>query len=284
MPNGGNNIWIFYPFAVADQTAFAALMAELLHNDFPFPWCHHLRFIVRVDPDSVAMHTMLGRMPRIQWYQPDLSMDAIERGLEEEAADERLPLAERMGLVPMMAGNDFARARYPEAMEKYELLLRYHAATGNHAMAALALNGMGEVYEKTGDLDRANASYEAALIPASHGEHPAIPILLNTTVNLGNLCVRQGRWADGEAYFDVAQQLATVARNASTKIASLGSRGDCQHQQGKLDEAVKSWNDGTVLAAHQQDVNACTSLLGRLEQGTSVWGSTPPPATCTRSV
>ena len=266
VPNGGNNVWIFYPLEVADGTAYATLIGELLHHDFPFPWCHHLRFIVRADPDSVAMHTVLGRMPRIQWYQPDLSKDAIERGLEEEAADESLPLAERMGLVPMMAGNDFAMARYPDAMQKYELLLRYHASVGNNAMAALALNGMGEVYERTGDLDRANASYEAALIPASDGDHPPVPVLLNTVVNLGNLCVRQRRWADAESYYDVAQQLATAARNAPAKISALGDRGDCQQQQGKAEDALQSWRDGLVIAAQLQDVDACRTLLGRLEQ------------------
>jgi hypothetical protein len=266
VPNGGNNVWIFYPFEVTDQTAFAKLMADLLRHEFPFPWCHHLRFIVRADPTDAAMQTVLAGRPRIQWYQPDLGTDAVNRGLEAEATDESRPLAERMSVVPIMAGNDFAMARYPEALEKYALLLRYHGSMNNYPMAAFALNGMGEVYERMGELERANESYEAALIPASHGEHPAVPIWLNIVVNLGNLCVRQGRWRDGEAYFDVAQQLATVARDGPTKVGSLKSRGDCQREQGKLAEAVQSWNDATVIAAQLQDVDSCRALLGRLEQ------------------
>jgi tetratricopeptide (TPR) repeat protein len=151
-------------------------------------------------------------------------------------------------------------------MQKYELLLRYHAATNNHAMAAFALNGMGEVYEKMGDLGRANASYEAALIPASHGDSPAIPIWLNVVVNLGNLCARQARWRDGEAYYDVAQQLATIGRDPTTKIKALEHRGVCQQNQGKLAEAVESWRAGTIIAAQLEDVPSCRGLLGRLEQ------------------
>jgi tetratricopeptide (TPR) repeat protein len=266
VPNGGNNVWVLYPLEITDHAAYARLMAELLYHEFPFPWCHHLRFIVRADPDDAALPTMLAQWPRIQWYQPDLGMDAVSRGLEAEVANESLPLAERMTFVPIMAGMDYAMGRLPEALEKYELLLRFHAADGNRPMAAFALNGMGEVYEKLGDLDRANASYEAALIPASDGDTPAIPIWLNTVVNLGNLCMRQARWADGEAYFDVAQQLATVARDATSRISALDNRGVCQYQQWKLADAARSWGDGAALAATLQDARMCRALLVRLEQ------------------
>jgi hypothetical protein len=266
VPNGGTNVWVFFPLEVADAGAYAALMAGLLRHEFPFPWCHHLRFIVRDDPRSGALRRSVAGMSRIRWYQPDLSLEAVNRALESEAADPGLPVPERVAMLPMLAGNDYAWGRYAEAMKKYELLLRFHAPTGNHAMAAFALNGMGEVYEKAGDLERANQSYEAALVPASHGEHPALPVWLNTVVNLANLCVRQGRWADGEAYYDVAQQLATVARDPTTRINALDGRATCAERQGKLDEAARSWTAGTVIAAQLQDVGACRLLLGRLEQ------------------
>ncbi len=266
VPDGGTNVWIFFPLEVANQTAFAGFMAECFRHDFPFPWCHHLRFLVREDPSDPALARRLAGAPRIQWYQPDLSTDAVNRALEAETADERLPLAERVAMLPILAGNDFAWGRYPAAMQKYELLLRYHASTNNYAMAAFALNGMGEVYEKVGALDRANQSYEAALIPASHGDHPAFPIWLNTVVNLGNLCVRQARWRDGEAYYDIAQQLATIARDATTKISALERRGVCQEYQGQLAEAEQSWRAGSVIAAQLQDVASCRGLLRRLEE------------------
>jgi tetratricopeptide (TPR) repeat protein len=266
VPNGGNNVWAFFPLEVSHRGAYAALMTGLLRHDFPFPWSHHLRFIVREDSPTGLLRQALPGMPRVQWYQPDLSLEAVNRALEAEAADESLPLPERVALLPILAGNDFAWGRYADAMKKYELLLRFHAPTGNVAMAAFALNGMGEVYEKMGDLDRANRSYEAALIPASHGEHPALPVWLNSVVNLGNLCVRQSRWRDGEAYYDVAQQLATVARDPTTKIGALDGQGICAQRQGKTEEAAKCWRGATVIAAQLQDVPACRLLLGRLEQ------------------
>jgi Tfp pilus assembly protein PilF len=274
IPNGGCNVWTFYPLEIGDHTAFATLMAEVLQHEFPYPWCHHLRFIIREDPVDRALQRALATSPRIEWYQPDLSAEAINRSLEETVGDESLPLEERLGTLAVLAGNDFAFQRYAEALEKYELLLQYHAPLGNYPMAALALNGMGEVYEKMGHVEWANESYEAALIPASHGDHPPIPLFLNVVLNLANLRLAQERWEDAEAYYDIAQQLATVARNAPVKIRALENRGVCQQQQGELEAAVKSWNDGAVIAAQIEDVELCRSLLERLRQHHAEMGQT----------
>jgi tetratricopeptide (TPR) repeat protein len=263
-PNAGNNVWVFFPLEIADAGRFAALMQELIRHEFPFPWCHHLRFIVRQDPS--AQELGVRPAPRVQFYQPDLSMEAVTRSLEAQTADETLPLEQRMAPLPVLAGNDFAQGRYPEAMEKYELLLRYHAPMNNYSMAAFALNGMGETYERSGDLERAQESYLAALVPASHGQHPALPVFLNIVRNLANLSLRQEKWEDGEGWYDAAQQLATAARNAPVKIDSLDQRGFCQQQQGKQEEAAQSWQDALVIAAQLQDVGSCRMLLGRLEQ------------------
>lgn len=266
IPNGRNVVWIFYPLDIIDHAAFAMLMKQLLEHSFPFPWTHHLRFIIRDDPSNPAVQKHLMASPRIQWYAPDLSLDAVNRSMEEEIADEELPLAERMSTLMVVAGTDYAHNRLPQALEKYALLLQYYAPMGNYPLAALALSGMGQVYEKMGDLDRANESYETALVPASQGTNPPIPILLNLTLNLANLRSTQKRWDEAEAYYDLTQQLATANRDASLKIRSLENRGICQQQQGKLEDACKSWNDGLVIAAQIEDVELCRELLVRLLQ------------------
>lgn len=266
IPNGGSVVWIFYPLEIENRPAFANLMEEVLRHDFPFPWCHHLRFLIRQDPADRALQKVLAASPRIQWYEPDLSADALNHSMEEELADDSVPLDERLNTLMVMALTDCAHDRLPQALEKYELLLKYHAPMGNHPLAALSLNGMGEVYEKMGDFDRANESYEAALIPASHGENPPIPVFLNVVLNLANLRRAEKRWEDAEAYFDLAQQLATVNRDALLKVRSLENRGICQRHQGKLEEACKSWNDGSIIAAQLQDVELCRDLLGHLHE------------------
>ena len=130
IPNGGNNIWIFFPLEIANHAAFATLMEEVPAARIPLPLVsppplHHAG-------GSGRPRTAAGtrKFTRIEWYQPDLSAESINRSMEEEVADESLPLEERLGTLVVLAGNDFAFQRYAEALEKYELLLQYHAPDG----------------------------------------------------------------------------------------------------------------------------------------------------------
>jgi tetratricopeptide (TPR) repeat protein len=266
VPNGGTVVWIFYPLDVADPSGFAGVMRQMLQHRFPNPWCHHLRFIIRDEPTDRAVTTAMSGAPRIRFYQPDLSAEAIQKSMEEAVEDDTLRLEERVTNLMVLAGTDFAQHRYPEALEKYALLLQYHAPMGNHGMAALALNGMGESYEKLGDLERAEQSYQAALIPASHGEHPPIAVLVNVVLNLAHLRYGQARWAEAEGYYDLAQQLATVARDAPLKVRALEFRGICQREQQKLADAEQSWYTGSVIAAAIEDVDLSRNLVARLHQ------------------
>jgi tetratricopeptide (TPR) repeat protein len=266
VPNGGNIVWAFYPLEIADHREYAELIRQVVEHDLPNPWCHHLRFIARDEPATPAVREALTDSPRVQWYEPDLSHDAVKRSIEDEAADESLPLEERMTNFLMLAGGDQANRLYPEALEKYSLLLQYHAPLGNLSMAALALNGMGETYEKLGDLESAADSYQAALIPATQAEYPPIPVLLNITLNLANLRYGEERWAEAEGYYDLAQQLATAARNPPVKIESLEFRGICQHRQRKFAEAEQSWYDGSVIAGALEELELCRRLVARLRQ------------------
>lgn len=266
VPNGGNNVWTLYPLEITDPVAFAALMRDVLHHEMPFPWCHHLRFIIRDEPSSPALQSSLATTPNVDWYEPDLGPAAVYRGLQEDVADESQPLEQRLSSVLVMAGTDAAFGRHAEAIEKYELLLQYHAPRGNLAMAAVALNGMGESYVKAQDPGRAEECFHAALIPASHGEHPPIAVLLNVVLNLANLRFAQQKWDEAEPYYDAAQQLATVARDGPTKVRALEYRGICQRWQGRLDEAERSWIDGSVIAAQLEDLDLCRANVERLRQ------------------
>lgn len=264
--NGGNNVWTLYPLEIADPVSFAVLMRDVLQHEMPFPWCHHLRFIIRDDPSLPTLQSFLGSMPDVDWYQPDLGPEAVYQGLLADAADERQPLDQRLSSVLVMAGADAAFGRHAQAIEKYELLLQYHAPRGNLAMAAAALNGMGESYVKLQDPGRGEECFHAALIPASHGEHPPIAVLLNIVLNIANLRFAQQKWDEAEPYYDAAHQLATVARDGPTKVRALEYRGICQRWLGKLDEAEQSWIGASVIAAQLEDVDLCRSNVERLRQ------------------
>src|SRR5262249_2926934 len=150
--------------------------------------------------------------PRVQWFDLDLSLPALERSMEEEVADSTVPLDQRLGTLMVMAGVDYAYRRFPEACEKYSLLVHYHRAKGNHQLEAQALNGLGEVHQRTGDLVQAARLFEAALELASAAVVPSA-VCLNVVMNLAALRTEQGRWADAEGYYDSGEKLGMLLRN-----------------------------------------------------------------------
>jgi hypothetical protein len=264
--NGGSVVWAFFPVDIADPPAFAALMGKTMKHKRPFPWCHHVRVILRDDlADAEFKHTV-ERLPRWQWYKPDLSLEAVERSLADEAANEKLPLSERMNALLIMAGMDYSYRRYAGALDKYYLLLKYHAGLGNPPMTAIALNGIGEVYQKLGNLQEAGQYFQAALLPASAGANPSIPIFLNITLNLANLRLEQQRWNEAEGYYDAAQNLAVLARDGSIRIRSLENKGVSQLMQGKHRVAIETWEQGRMIAENLGEESLRRSLLNRLAQ------------------
>jgi tetratricopeptide (TPR) repeat protein len=253
-----------FPGMVLDRPAYADLMREVLRHEFPFPWCHHMRILLRDDPVDPVLFKRMEKEPRIAWYTPDLSPQAMEKAMEEEAADESIPLDERCQALLQTAATDYSHKRYPQALEKYQLLFDYYAAQGNHALAALALNGMGEVHRTTGDKKIAGACFEAAMVPATEGQLPHVAVMLPVAFNLATLRAEEKRWEDAEGYWDCLQQLATAQRSPELKVQALEERGHAQYQQGKVPEALATWTATATLAEKLKKPELAKGVLERL--------------------
>jgi len=256
-------VWGWMPFRIADGAGLAAIFEELLRPGGPMVWYHHMRLIVREDPARPALRDRLAKTPRVAWYEPDLSVGAQEKSLEEEVTDPALPVAQRMQSLFLLAGMDYAHRRFPDALKKYGVLLDYYKGMGNQTMLALVLNGMGEVHQRAGDLPRAKTHFECALSPAILAESP--PVLLNVTLNLGNLALATKDWKEGEAYYDSAEKLATAQLNAPTKVHCLENRGVCQERLERPKEAAESWEAGAQLAKATEERDLQRRILERLK-------------------
>src|SRR6476661_7571030 len=88
--------WCLIPLSIVDRAGYASLLAELLRHEFPQPWCHHLRFYVRGDPADPTLPAALRPIPRVVWYRPPLGQDDMQRAMDEETADQSLPLDRRL--------------------------------------------------------------------------------------------------------------------------------------------------------------------------------------------
>jgi tetratricopeptide (TPR) repeat protein len=247
-PAGMLAVWCLLPLSVTDAEAYAGLLAQVLHHDFPVPWCHHIRFVVRGLHEDSPMGERLDSIPRIRWHDPGLGREEIQAAVDEEANDPSVPLEQRLQNVLVSAHLDHAEQRFDDALAKFSILLKYYIGTRNGAMVALILSGMGEVHLRSGSPEQAGRCFEAALEPASGAPGPPVPILLNLTLGLGNLRLSAARWEEAEAYYDAAQQFATLQRAPDTKLRAIENLGVCQYQQRKVSDALDSWKAGAVVA------------------------------------
>jgi tetratricopeptide (TPR) repeat protein len=271
---GGLVVWVFFPLQVLDPRGYGRLMSGILRHDFPFPWCHHMRVIAREDAAAPALEAALAPLPAIDYYTPDVSTEALQQALEDDVDDEQLPLEERMQAVLMTASTDYSYGRYEQALEKYQLLFQYYQATNRPDFAALALNGAGEIHQALGDWEKAGGFFESALGPAT-ATNPLSVVLLNTLLNLANLRLAEERWDEAEAYYDNADKLATLFRNAPTKIQALENRGYAEYAQGKVEQAVETWELASHIASELNEPKLRRSILERLHDHWTHVGNNP---------
>jgi hypothetical protein len=159
----------------------------------PFPWCAGVRFILR---DDVARPTLqcVAKAPRTRSLRIDFGPDALAAALAREAADETLPIEQRMSSALVAAGMDQAYGRTAEALVRYEAALKYYGEAGNAPMAALAANGVAACKQAQGDVAGAERIMHAALETSLQADPPALPAVLNILLDLTMLVARQ---ADG---------------------------------------------------------------------------------------
>ncbi len=251
----------FLPSELQDPEAFATMVIALLRHELPTPWCHHMRVVVRELADRAVLHTRARALPRAQWYEPDLSPPKVEQALADEAADETLPIPQRMQALFILAGMDQAQRRNAEAEEKLELLTSYYGGAGDKPLFALCLNARGELAERAGDTVLARDLYERALTPAVEAE--SLPPLINITLNLANLHRNEKRYKDAAEHYEAVSALAGACANATLRIRSLEQIGFCKHQLGDTKGAFESFDAGRTLA---RGVEAESELLGCLHR------------------
>lgn len=260
---GHLSIWGFFPNQIKDHGLYEEWVRRLIEHQFPFPWCHHMRIFLRDEKDSPILFKKLNHAPRLCFFSPDFSVEAMEKSLKEEVMDSRVPLDQRLQSLMSMAGLDLAHRRYEEALKKYKVLLPYFQGTGNHAMSALILNWMGEAFERMERLPEAQRYYESALTPAV--ESKSEPVLLNIVMNLANLKLSQKAWSDAELYYESAEKMATALCVPQAKIICLERRGICQFMQNNGEGALESWNDGATLARALEEKYLLKEILQRLK-------------------
>ena len=89
-------------------------------------------------------------------------------------------------------------------------------------------------------------------------------MLLNISLNLGNLHFTHHAWASAVEFYVGAEALATALLNANVKLACLENIGVCKVQLGDFAGAQQAWTDGATLARSVAENEALRRHLGRL--------------------
>jgi len=261
---------VISPMRIAQPLLWRAFLRQLTEHDIFAPWCHHMRIIAR-EPEIVSFDGIdaswrtgldLTTYPRTATFAVDFSIDALHRATKDEIVDPSVPLADRMQSLLVDANVDYAHQRYEKAVEKYQLLRTFYATLGNQAMLAAVLNGLGEVYARIKMLPQAIEHFEMAITPAV--ESQCHPVLLNISLNLGNLHFTHEAWASAVEFYVGAEALATALLNANVKLACLENIGICKLQLRDFAGAQEAWVNGATLARSVAENDALRRHLGRL--------------------
>ena len=246
-PEGGHRlVWALVPLEVRDRAAYLELVAALVPWRGVEAWMRGVRILVRDAPLTAPVAARYGEAPRLRLHPVDFGPAALEAGLQETAADEAQPEAQRMSSFLSLALLDYAHNRIGPAVEKLQALLGYYQHTGDRPMQAFVMSGMGDLNRRNGRLPEARHWYECALAPLA--EAPAPVILFSVLKNLGQLTYEQREWATAEQYFGMAEEVATHARDAEGKAWALEWRGRAQEQQANYGGAVESWKAAATLS------------------------------------
>jgi tetratricopeptide (TPR) repeat protein len=251
----------FLPDAIRDAAAYARLVDALLEHEFPVPWFHHIRLIVREDAPSSASSEHKQSRTRTRWFAPDLSDAALERALEAEVDDAAQPIQQRMQSLLILAGMDSAHRRTEQALEKYGLLASYHSELGELPLLALALNGMGEACALAERPVEAREHFERALTPAIEAKD--LPSLTSITFNLARLHQGLGEWRVAVEYYEGLSTLARASLNAPLQLITHEQRGVCLHELSQDEPALEQWRAGVTLA---EGVGMQEQQLGLLQR------------------
>jgi hypothetical protein len=241
-------VWALLPFQVSDREAYKDFVTSLWRHQFPFPWCHHVRLLIRDDFDCPALAADIGQAPRISEYIVDFSPEAIRHGLEEEAGDERAPLGDRVNSCLMLAGIDFSHGRYDRAIQQYDIVHQYAANSQNPTLAAIALNGIGDALRALGRVAEADVIMQTALAPAAAAPQPPIPVLFDLYSKLGELRLSQERWPEAEVFLQGAADFALFLHDPDQRLKYLKLTGEAQYRQAKITPALKTWYAGAIVA------------------------------------
>jgi tetratricopeptide (TPR) repeat protein len=263
-PNTGQRIvCAFLPMTIADPAGYGGLMTGLIAPGTVPPWYHLIRFILREDTLAPALGARILTIPFVTVQEFDFSPEAIAASLKEIARD-GADREQRAQALLQLAFLDYAHGRADEALAGFHEVLGYYQETGNATMLAVALTGVGDVYQRGGDLGQAKDWYARAIAPAVECKSPIA--LFTVARNLGHVSFALRQFEEAESFFDSAQILGLQIYDPESKILALEWKALAAQQLSAPDRAIQSLTEALASARQFHKTEHEKRVQDRLRQ------------------
>jgi tetratricopeptide (TPR) repeat protein len=238
VPRSRRVVWIMYPLEISQPEQYLQLI-DYLREQLEDAALHGTKLIAR---DSVATPMLVPELedqPRVCVYHPELNPVAIEKKLNAQADDPRVPAEEQAQMQMMLAGIDVANKRYDQALARNLELLGYFYHIGQKHHQSIVLNNIGDLHYLQGRFAAAQEWYERAVTLSV--ECKSQPLVLYQSMNLGHALFMQHRFDEALIYYQAAAQLAQASSTPMYQIQALERIGIIKRDNGQLDEAAQVW-------------------------------------------
>jgi hypothetical protein len=268
VPGNPDNRLVFclVPQQIDVPPAYADALSSLFPppNAEPDPAFTGVRLIVRDDKKRPVLVPELRRQknPHVLIYEPDLTPPALMDAMAGEALDPTLPEAERMQVIGQLAALDFSYGRLEEAGAKYAVLYDYYQRHEAPGMQALVLQGVGDIYRKTGNLPLARDRYAQGLTHAL--ETQSLPLMLTLAYNVGDTNLLLRNWADADGHLDVARTIAGKLLNPQLQADAMEKMGIARLEQQRYADAVAIWEEAAEVCRGAGYRERLCTILERL--------------------
>ncbi len=246
LPGGGNRlVWAMFPIRVENWPEYLKLVSSCVPWQAIAPWMRGLRLVFRVDASFSLDASPLAGARRTRVTRVDFGPDALRENFRILAANEKLPMADRMEALLSLAFLASAHGQFADAESHFGTLLDYYREIDHPLMQAIVMNGLGEMARRQGDLDKANAWFESAVPPIVEAKEAVV--MANVVQNLAAVAYEQKRYADAEEYYDGLATLKECLIDEDGKALALEWRGLSQEKQNVYEKAMLSWEEADLL-------------------------------------
>lgn len=262
---GQHFVWGMGPSKIADPKSYLELLANLAPQPDIQPWMRGARIIARVPLDFQLDKSPFAKCMRVAVEPFVIPHDVHEQGLLADAADPKLPMAERMQAEVQLGYLDYAHGRLEEASARFNKSLAYFQWVKLPVMEGLIISGMGDIERRKENWKQAEHWYSCATVPAAEAGSPIL--LANIVQNLALVAYHENRFGDAEERYG---ELATLKKGMLDEVGlaeALEWQGICGEKQEAYDRAVEAWEEGALVCKAFEMKDRLAPLLVHVRRG-----------------